>query len=253
MTALNGKTALVTGASRGIGRAVALRLAVEGALVAVHYGSNDEAARRTVGEIEQAGGRAFAIRAELGTPGDVDTLFAGLKYGLAGRPLDVLVNNAALASAGSLAETTTETFDRLFAVNVKAPFFIIQRALPMMAAGGRIINLSSAATRVALPELVYAMTKGAINALCRSLAQEVGTRGITVNAVAPAATVTESSGWMVATPEVEARLGAANALNRVGLPADIAAVVAFLASDDARWVTGDVLDATGGYFLGPRI
>lgn len=97
----------------------------------------------------------------------------------------------------------------------------------------RIINLSSAATRVALPELVYAMTKGAINALCRSLAQEVGTRGITVNAVAPGPTVTESSGWMVATPELEARLGAANALNRVGLPADIASTIAFLASDDA--------------------
>ncbi|WP_328418207.1 SDR family oxidoreductase [Micromonospora sp. NBC_00389] len=253
MTALNGKTALVTGASRGIGRAIALRLAVDGALVAVHYGNNDEAAKQTVSEIEQVGGRAFPIRAELGKSGDVDTLFAGLKYGLAGRPLDVLVNNAALSSAGSLAETTAETYDRLFAVNVKAPFFIIQRALPMMADGGRIINLSSAATRVAQPELAYAMSKGAINALSRSLAQAVGTRGITVNAVAPGPTVTESSGWMVSTPEVEARLGAANALNRVGLPADIAAVIAFLASDDARWVTGDVLDVTGGCFLGARI
>jgi 3-oxoacyl-[acyl-carrier protein] reductase len=253
MTALNGKTALVTGASRGIGKAVALRLAVEGALVAVHYASNDEAAKQTVSEIEQAGGQAFTVRAELGRDGDVDALFAGLKHGLVGRPLDVLVNNAALSSAGSLAETTTETFDRLLAVNVKAPFFIIQRALPMMADGGRIINLSSAATRVALPELAYAMAKGAIDALCRSLAQEVGVRGITVNAVAPGPTVTESSGWMVSTPEVEARLGAVNALNRVGLPADVAAAIAFLASDDARWLTGNVLDVTGGWFLGPRI
>ncbi|MEV0650702.1 SDR family oxidoreductase [Phytomonospora sp. NPDC050363] len=253
MTALTGKTALVTGASRGIGRAIALRLAVEGASVAVHYGSDDQAAGKTVGEIEEAGGRAFALRAELGVPGDVDVLFAGLTDRLAGRPLDVLVNNAALASAGSLAETTPETFDRLFAVNVKAPFFIIQRALPMMADGGRVINISSAATRVALPELAYAMTKGAVNALSRSLAQEVGSRGITVNAVAPGPTLTESSDWMGATSDLEGRLGAANALDRLGQPADIASAIAFLASDDARWLTGEVLEVTGGWFLGPRI
>ena len=252
MTALNGKTALVTGASRGIGRAIALRLAVEGALVAVHYASNDEAAERTIGEIGQAGGRAFAVRAELGVPGDVDALFAGLASGLSGRALDILVNNAALPPIGSLAETTAETFDRLFAVNVKAPFFIIQKALPLMADGGRIINLSSAATRVAQPDLADAMAKGAIDALSRSLAQQVGTRGITVNAVAPGPTLTESSDWMVATPEIEDRVGAANALNRVGRPADIASAIAFLASDDARWVTGGVLDVTGGWFLGPR-
>ncbi|MEV6964195.1 SDR family oxidoreductase [Hamadaea sp. NPDC051192] len=252
MTALNGKTALVTGASRGIGRAVALRLAVDGALVAVHYGHDDEAAGRTVAEIEQAGGRAYAVRAELGVPGDLDALFAGLASGLSGRPLDVLVSNAALATAGSFAHTTEASFDRLFAVNVKAPFFLVQRALPMMSDGGRVVCVSSAATRVVSPEVAYAMTKGAIDVLVRSLAQEVGVRGITVNAVAPGPTVTETSGWMLATAAAEDRLAAANALNRVGQPADIAAAVAFLASDDARWITGGVLDATGGYFLGPR-
>ncbi|GIG68834.1 SDR family NAD(P)-dependent oxidoreductase [Phytomonospora endophytica] len=252
MTALNGKTALVTGASRGIGRAIALRLAVEGALVAVHYAGNDDAAAQTLAEIEQAGGRAFPVRAAFGTDGDIDALFTGLETGLAGRPLDILVNNAALPSAGSLAETTPETFDRLLAVNVKAPFFIIQRALAIMADDGRIINLSSAATRVARPALAHAMAKGAINALSLGLAQQVGKRGITVNAVAPGPTLTESSDWMVATPAVEERLGAANALDRVGRPADIAAAIAFLASDDARWVTGGVLDVTGGWFLGPR-
>jgi 3-oxoacyl-[acyl-carrier protein] reductase len=253
MTALSGKTALVTGASRGIGRAIALRLAVEGAAVAVHYGSNDEAAKLTVGEIEQAGGQAYAVRADLSESDGVDSLFAALRSTLGGRLLDVLVNNAALTSTGSLAETTAETFDQLFTVNVRAPFFIIQRALPMMADGGRIINVSSAATRVALPEVAYAMSKGAIDGLSRTLAHEVGVRGITVNSVAPGPTVTESSRWMVATSAMESRLGAANALNRVGQPADIAAAVAFLASDDARWITGDVLDVTGGYFLGPRI
>lgn len=253
MTALNGKTALVTGASRGIGRAIALRLAADGAHVAVHYAVNDTAAEQTVSEIESAGGRAFAVRAEFGVPGDIDTLFAGLRSGLDGRRLDILVNNAAVGAGGSLAETTPETLDRLLAVNVKAPFLIIQRALPLMADGGRVINIASVATRVAVPELAYVMSKGAIAALSRGLAQEVGGRGITVNAVAPGPTVTESSRWMTATPAVEARLSGANALNRVGRPADIAAAVAFLASEDARWVTGEVLDATGGHFLGPRI
>ncbi|GLZ77978.1 oxidoreductase [Actinorhabdospora filicis] len=253
MTALNGKTALVTGASRGIGRAIALRLAAEGALVAVHYAVGEAAAGKTVAGIEAAGGRAFTVRAEFGVPGDIDALFTGLRSGLDGRPLDVLVNNAAVGSAGSLAETTVEAFDRLVAVNLKAPFFIIQRALPMMADGGRVINIASAATRVAGPELAFVMSKGAIAALSRSLAHEVGARGITVNAVAPGPTVTESSGWMTSTPSVEARLGAANALARVGTPDDIAAAVAFLASDDARWVTGELLEATGGHFLGPRI
>ncbi|WP_433245980.1 SDR family NAD(P)-dependent oxidoreductase [Streptosporangium sp. CA-135522] len=252
MTALTGKTALVTGASRGIGKAIALRLAADGALVAVHYAGNDEAAGQTVAEIEQAGGRAFAIRAELGVDGDVDTLFAGLNNGLAGRPLDILVNNAAQTSTGPIAETTPEQFDRLYAVNVKAPFFIIQQALPLMSDGGRIINISSAVTRIALPELAYATTKGALNALGRTLAQEVGVRGITVNTVAPGPTATEAQSWMTSSPEMEARVAAGNALNRVGVPSDIAAAVAFLSSDDSRWITGDLLDVTGGCFLGPR-
>ncbi|MFD1939447.1 SDR family oxidoreductase [Nonomuraea mangrovi] len=248
MQKLNGKTALVTGSSRGIGRAVAERLAAEGATVIVHYASNDAAAKETVEAIRTRGGRAAAVRAELGTEGDVDALFGALD----GQGLDILVNNAAIGG-GSIEDTTPESFDRVFAVNVKAPFFIIQRALPLMRDGGRIVNISSADTRIALAhELAYSMTKGAINVMSRTLANAVGDRGITVNTVAPGPTRTDMTAWLFATQGMEEATAAGAALGRVGEPADIADVVAFLASDDARWITGNLIDATGGMFLGPR-
>jgi NAD(P)-dependent dehydrogenase (short-subunit alcohol dehydrogenase family) len=255
MSKLADKTALVTGASRGIGRAIARRLAAEGAYVAVHYGRDEAAAKETVAAIEQAGGRAYAVRAELGAPGDVDTLFAGLEAGLAGRPLNILVNNAGGSmGTGSIEHTTPEEFDRLIALNMRAPFFIIQRALPLIPDGGRIVNISSADTRIAIArELAYSMAKGAINVLGRTLAHTIGTRGITVNTVAPGVTDTDANAWIHSSPETEALTATASALNRIGRPSDIADVVAFLASDDARWITGDVIDATGGTFLGPRI
>lgn len=253
MANLTGRTALVTGASRGIGRAIAERLAADGAVVAVHYASNDVAAKDVVSAIEERGGTAFAVRAELGVPGDVDTLFAGLTAGLGGRSLDILVNCAAVSAAGTIEETSPEAFERLFAVNVRAPFFIIQRALPLMADGGRIINISSAVNRVAMPEVAYSMTKGAIDVLGRTLANALGDRGITVNTVAPGVTQTDRNAWMAHLPEAKAGTEHATALGRIGQPADIADAVAFLASDDARWVTGHLLDATGGLFLGPRI
>jgi 3-oxoacyl-[acyl-carrier protein] reductase len=249
MTHLTGKTALVTGASRGIGRAIAQRLAADGALVAVHYGSNDTAARETVVAIEQAGGQAFAVRAELGRPGGVETLFAEL----GDQPLDILVNNAAIGAPIPIEKTTPELFERVFAVNVQAPFFIIQRALPLLRDGGRIINISSSAARIAMPEIAYAMTKGAVDVLGRSLANTVGDRGITVNTVAPGVTETDMNAWLRDLPQAKAGVAGATALGRIGQPEDIADVVAFLASDQARWVTGQLIEATGGIFLGPRM
>jgi NAD(P)-dependent dehydrogenase (short-subunit alcohol dehydrogenase family) len=253
MADLTDRTALVTGASRGIGRAIAERLAHDGALVAVHYGSNDAAAKETVAAIEQAGGQAFPLRAELGVTGDVEAMFAGLADGLRGRPLDILVNNAGIGGPGSIEQTTPEQFERLFAVNVRAPFFIVQRALTLMRDGGRIINISSAVSRIALNEVAYAMTKGAIDVLGRTLANDVDRRGITVNTVAPGVTDTDTNAWMRDLPEAKAGVAGATALGRIGQPADIADAVAFLASGDGRWVTGHLLDATGGMFLGPRI
>ena len=140
---LDGKSALITGGTRGIGRAIAQRLAADGAMVAIHYGGNYAGAKETLKAIEQAGGEAFLVRTELGVSGDIDTLFIKLEKDLAGRPLDILVNNAAVAPQITVHETTPEEFDRIFAINVRAPFFIIQRALPLMPDGGRVINISS--------------------------------------------------------------------------------------------------------------
>lgn len=258
MNSLDGKTALVTGASRGIGRAIARRLAADGALVAVHYGTNEAAAKQTVAEIAEAGGRAFPVRAELGGDGDVDELFAGLELGLREHTgdvaLDIVVNNAAVNGGGAIEQATRADFDRMFAVNVRAPLFILQRALPILRDGGRIIAISSAATRIALPEIVYAMSKAAVDTMGRTLANSAGARGITVNTVAAGPTETDMNPWMRADPAMAETMAAASqAIARVGQPADIADAVAFLASADARWVTGQVLDATGGCFLGPHI
>jgi NAD(P)-dependent dehydrogenase (short-subunit alcohol dehydrogenase family) len=253
MPNLNGKTALITGSSRGIGAAIARRLAADGAEVAVHYGKDEAAANGTVAAIRQSGGRAFALRAELGRDGDVDLLFEGLERGLAGKPLDILVNNAAVMSYEATIEAATlADFDRAFAVNVRAPLFVVQRALRVMPDGGRIINVSSGVTWFAIPEVVYSMTKGALNVMTRSLALTQGRRGITVNTVSPGITATDMNGWLVGNREAQLRVAAMTALGRHGQPADIADAVAFFASDDARWVTGQTLEVNGGLFLGPQ-
>ncbi|MEV5433203.1 SDR family oxidoreductase [Streptomyces sp. NPDC052701] len=249
-----GKTALVTGGSRGIGQAISRRLAREGALVAVHYGYNHEAAERTVKEIEAEGGRAFPVHAELGVPGDADTLWEAFDRALADRGaqpgVDILVNNAGITMPRPIAQVTEAEYDRVFAVNAKAPFFIIQRALDRLRDGGRIVNVSSVATRVAFPAIVaYTMTKAALDYLTLSLAQELGPRGITVNTVAPGYTETEINPTL-SIPEIRQRYSQASVFSRLGTPVDIADVVSFVASDDARWVTGQWIDASGGVHLG---
>jgi len=253
MADLTGKTALVTGSSRGIGAAIAERLAQDGAEVAVHYGRDEGAAEATVGRIRLRGGRAFAVKAELGVPGDVDTLFAALTRELAEKPLDILVNNAAIMVYEATIEgATPESFERVFAVNARAPLFIAQRALRTMPSGGRIINVSSGVTWFAIPEVVYSMSKGALNVMTRSLALTQGARGITVNTVSPGITATDMNGWLVDNPASQASVAAMVALGRHGQPADIADAVAFFASDDARWVTGQTLEVNGGLWLGPQ-
>ncbi|MFE7551538.1 SDR family oxidoreductase [Streptomyces gardneri] len=248
---LAGKTALVTGASRGIGRAIALRLAADGARVAVHYASNETAAKETVAAIEAAGGSAFAIRAELGVPGDAETLWNAFDAG-AGEDggLDILVNNAGIAGPGLIHEVEEADYDRVFAVNAKAPFFIVKQGLGRLRDGGRIVNISSGVTKVAFPGMTsYAASKGAVEVLTLTLAQTLGSRGITVNAVSPGTIETDIHPWM-ADPAAKAHAAGFSVFDRVGQPEDVADVVGFLASDAARWVTGQNIDASGGSGLG---
>ncbi|MEW2162125.1 SDR family oxidoreductase [Streptomyces sp. NPDC007084] len=255
MSRLTGKTALVTGSSRGIGRAVARRLAEEGALVAVHYATGEDAARETVEAIEGDGGRAFSVRAELGVPGDAHELFLGVERGLKEHTgeaaLDIVVNNAGVTTPAGVPpeDVTPEEFDRLFAVNAKAPFFVVQRALPLLRDGGRIINISSGLTRVANPDqTAYAMTKGAVEQLSLHLARHLAPRGITVNSVAPG--ITDNGGPLFDIPEAVEQMARLSAFKRVGQAVDVADVVTFLATSEARWITGAFIDASGGTLLG---
>ncbi len=222
MATLTGKTALVTGASRGIGRASALALAAAGAQVLVHYGHGAKEADGVVAEIRKAGGRADAIATDLAAADGAGKL-ARQARGIVGDRLDILVANAGVLKAATIEETTVEDFDRLFAVNVRAPFFLVQQLLPIMCKGSSIVFLSSLAARAV-----------------------VGTeRGIRVNAVAPGVVETDMLNFTRTGAGRDFALGI-QALKRLAQPDDIGGVIAFLASEDARWITGDIVRVDGG-------
>ncbi|MGE8679613.1 MAG: SDR family oxidoreductase [Achromobacter marplatensis] len=250
---LTGKTALVTGASRGIGRAIALALGRRGAHVAVHYNAASDAADEVADLIRTAGGQAWTLRADLSAPEAASDLAHDLRQALLERNgdggLDILVNNAGVGLRALLADVTPQDFDRVLQVNLKSPFFLIQHCLPFLRDNGRIINISSMGTRAAYPEMsVYAPAKAGLEALSLLLAAELGARGITVNAVLPGATSTDLN-QRARDPEISQVIAKTIALGRVGQPEDIADIVAVLASHEGRWITGQSIDATGGQRL----
>jgi 3-oxoacyl-[acyl-carrier protein] reductase len=245
MNSLSGKTALVTGASRGIGRASALALAQAGAQVLIHYGSGAKEADSAVAEIRKLGGRAEKLAADLGAADGPHALASQVRA-IVGARLDILVANAGISKATSIEDTTVEDFDKLFAVNVRAPYFLVQQLLPAMCKGSSIIFTSSLAAHASVGTLsAYAATKGAIDTLVKHFASALGVCGIRVNAVAPGVVETDLSNFTKTEAGRAATLGM-QALKRVAQPDDIAPVVVFLASDAARWITGDTVRVDGG-------
>jgi 3-oxoacyl-[acyl-carrier protein] reductase len=248
---LEGKVAVVTGASRGIGRAIALRLARDRALVCVNYHSNAEAARSVVGEIEWEGGEAFAIQGDVGSVEQLGRFFEALDAELTkrrgDRRFDILVNNAGISVVGPTATASEADFDRVFATNVKGVYFTSQHAIPRLRDGGRVINLSSALSRRPTPQYsAYSMTKGAINTFTLALAAELGSRGITVNTLAPGLTATDMNAASRSNSNIETLVSSMTALGRIGKVEDIADAAALLASPDSGWVTGQYIEASGG-------
>ena len=245
MLNLSGKTALVTGASRGIGRASALALAKAGAQVLVHYSTSEKAAAAVVAEIRQAGGRAEKVAADLRAPDGPHALATRVRS-IVGDRLDILVANAGISKAATLEETTVEDFNDLFAVNVRAPYFLVQQLLPTLCKDSSIVLLSSLAAHAIVGTLsAYAATKGAIDTLVKHFASALGDRGIRVNAVAPGVVDTDMSNFARSDAGRDFTLGI-QALKRIAQPDDIGAAVVFLASDEARWITGDTLRVDGG-------
>jgi len=245
MRELSGKTALVTGASRGIGRASALALAQAGAQVLIHYSNSEKEADAVVAEIRKSGGRAEKVGADL-RQADGPHMLAKQVRTIVGDRLDILVANAGISKSASIEDTQVEDFDNLFAVNVRAPFFLVQQLLPALCKGSNIIFMSSLGAHASVGTLsAYSATKGAVDTLVKHFASALGSRGIRVNAVAPGVVDTDMSSFAKTEAGREVMLGM-QALKRVAQPDDIAPVVAFLASDDACWITGHTVHVDGG-------
>jgi 3-oxoacyl-[acyl-carrier protein] reductase len=252
MAALQNKTALVTGASRGIGRATATALAEAGAHVLVHYGRSKQEAKSLVAEIQKKGGRADAVSADLAAPEGVALLPKQVRS-IVGDRLDVLVLNAGISKSARFADHTAEDFDNLFATNVRGTFFLVQQLLPVLGEGSSIVAISSAVARTVVGKpglenpsiLAYASTKGAFETLVKNWAAILGPSGIRVNAVAPGVIDTDMSNFTKTEAGREVALGM-QALKRLGKPKDVADVVAFVASDAARWITGASIPVDGG-------
>ena len=249
---LEGKTALVTGASRGIGRATALALAGAGARVVIHYGKSASHAESVVASIRAQGGLADSIAADLATPNGAIVLANEVRKILGDR-LDVLVANAGVSKSAMFKDHTIADFDNLFATNVRGPFFLIQQLVPALGQGSSVVVISSLGARsvVGKPDLdnpsllLYASTKGAIETLVKNWAALLGPRSARVNAVAPGVIETEMSNFTKTEAGREVTLGM-QALKRIGKPEDVADVIVFLASDKARWITGASIPVDGG-------
>jgi 3-oxoacyl-[acyl-carrier protein] reductase len=249
---LKNKTALVTGASRGIGRAAALALAAAGARVIAHYGKSAAEAESLVSEIRAAGGHAESVQADLSVAGGAAALAKRVRE-LVGERLDVFVSNAGVSKAATIANHTVEDFDNLYATNLRSPFFLVQQLLPILGEGSNIIMITSVVARTVAgkPELdtpsvlAYASTKGALETLVKNWAAILGPRGIRVNAIAPGVIDTDMSNFTKTEAGRQAALGM-QALKRIGKPEDVADVVAFVASDAARWITGASIAVDGG-------
>jgi 3-oxoacyl-[acyl-carrier protein] reductase len=249
---LLGKIALVTGASRGIGRAVAKRLSKDGATVIAHFGKSHQEAESLSAEIRAAGGVIELVQADLAVNGGASALFTGVDAALKKldhSKFDILINNAGVADWTPWTEMSEAAFDAQFAVNVRALFFASREAMPRLNDGGRIVNVSSIVADIAFPDVMtYSATKGAVNTLTINLAQHLGARNITVNAVSPGATRTDMSAWLN-DPAGAENAKSLQALKRIGEVDDIADVVAFYAGPDSRWITGQITHVSGGWKL----
>ena len=247
MTGLANRTALVTGASRGIGRAIALALATAGARVVIHYGHSADKAKAVVDQIRAAGGRADAVAVNLADAQGAHALAARVRD-LVGERLDIIVANAGILKSATIEDMSVKDFDHQFALNVRAPYFLVQQLLPILGSGSSIVFVSSLAGHATMGlnrVSAYAASKGAIDTMVKHFAQALGPRGIRVNAVAPGLIETDMPN-MTKTEEGRATILGMQALKKIAQPSDVASVVAFLASDEARWITGDIIYVDGG-------